>query len=298
MESRIEELIMEYMNLESFQWNIKKWYLTISNQLMIESESQMESQDRFMGMDEIFKSFVMDNVLKYAATMMPSTQDEEGTGLDAMDPSQDNEDKESDAEESFHRKPKKKNSYKSMKLSKSKSKKSSKNNNGWKTSNEESTTRKEKTKLKRLNINDDDDIAGGSDSDTPAVEDENSVTASVSDKEEADSGDEMMDTRNIISTTGRSSRKTSTKPKVKALTYAETVAEMQQKIVSEELQAVVSAERELTEAEVHRKELIEIDEDEKEEMVEKLKSLGRHLCMYLCMYVSVVGYMYVCMYVL
>ena len=58
------------------------------------------------------------------------------------------------------------------------------------------------------------------------------------------------------------------------MTYAEAVAEARQKVVSEEMEAVQSAERVLTEAELHRKELIEMDEEQREEMTERLRELA------------------------
>lgn len=40
--------------------------------------------------------------------------------------------------------------------------------------------------------------------------------------------------------------------------YSEVVAELQQKVVSEEIQAVQEADRDLTAAELHRKELVDM----------------------------------------
>ena len=255
------------MNEDSIGWSMKEWTRCVSNQL--------ESQGMEIPDDENFKLVLKELIMIQAAQIAPTLEETlpsfQTSSFTETDPEtapqyEDNQDNDDDdAEAVLDRKKMKKSRTKAKGT---KSVKRSREDKFQKRATQERvrTSPRNNTPENSMEDHSSDDAGGNSPTRTDS---------DASDSDRMDSGDEELDVRNIISTKGRSLRKEPTQPKAKPeMTYAEAVAEAQQKIVNEELQAVQSAERALTEAELHRKALIEMDEEEREEMAERLRAMA------------------------
>ena len=255
------------MSEDSIGWSMKECMRCVSNQL--------ENQGMEIPEDEDFKSVLKELIMIQAAQIAPKQEETlpsfQMSSFTETDPetapqyedNQDNDD-DDDAEDVLDRK-KMKKSRKKGKGTKS-VKRAREVKLPKRATQERVRTSPRNTPEASMEDHSTDDAGGNSPTRTDS---------DASDSDHMDSGDEELDVRNIISTKGRSLRKDPTQPKAKSeMTYSEAVAEAQQKIVNEELQAVQSAERALTEAELHRKALIEMDEEEREEMTERLRAMA------------------------
>ena len=264
MESLLSSVVNELMNEDSIGWSMKEWMRCVTLQL---EEQGMEIPE-----DESFKSILKEKIMMQAAmiaptqeetpmssfemTTLPETEQETAPQYEHEDVNDD--DIDDDAEAVLNRKKTKKNRRKP----KGKSMKRSRDQVTKRAIAKPAVEHGHHESLEQ----DASDDAGG---DSPTRTDSHASDS------ELDSGDEVLDVRNIISTKGRSLRKEPQQSRAKPeMTYAEAVVEAQQKVISEEMQAVQSAERALTAAELHRKALIEMDEEEREEMADRLRAMA------------------------
>ena len=256
MEPHLSKIVSELMNEDSIGWSMKEWLRCVSIRL--------EEQDMEIPEDESFKSILKQIIMIQAAQLAPTQEESmvmETSSLQIgsmeetdLETAPQYEDLHDDAEAVLNR----------MKTKKSKKTKGK-------------SVKRSRGVQKKVQKEPRDGL-----SPAPQVKDDtsdhegNSPARTDSDASDSDldSGDEVLDVRNIISGKGRSLRKEHQQQTKPEMTYAEAVAAAQQKIISEEVQAVQIAERELTEAELHRKALIEMDEDEREEMAERLRTLA------------------------
>ena len=223
------------MDEQSIGWSMKEWMRCVSHRL---EESGTE-----VIQDDDFKSLLKEVIMKYAAQLVPTQEESQ---LMSVAPVEEEETAPQYAyegdEENVLARPKKSKSVRRPRKNK----------------------KKDQQPIER--------------SPAPSQGDkdleESSQSASESSEGGVDSGDEVLDVRDIISSKRRVLRRDAQPKEGQKMTYAEAVAEARQKVVSEEMEAVQSAERVLTEAELHRKELIEMDEEQREEMTERLRELA------------------------